>query len=437
MTRVRIIDFRELIEQDKIITNHEPVTKKEKKYSIDGIFSEEIYGPEVERDNIDNFGYVDFKNNYVVNPIMFDRLIKLFDGTKFIDMIMYNKRIDANGNIVDLEDEEGSEHEEFEDRNIGLDEFKERFIELLQKYVDTKQKNSLEYKRIIRWYFEGLLFIDCLPIFSPKLRPAQLIASENLFRLSEINNDYNFLINHTNMLKDIVNSDEEIYEDIKIQKLKLQYRVQIDVLKIVDSIIKNNIKGKRGTIRKQILGTRINYSARNVISPDPLCKMDEVYMNYITFHELYKGPLINLISTSENISLVEAEKFHIDTKNTFNKKMYRYMEELINKTEGGLYIILNRNPSISTSSILLMNIAKVKKDISDKTLSLCNNVLAGLGGDYDGDVLNIIALFSKEQVKEFEKIKPSNLIISVNNGDFNRDYGLDKDTLQAAYLLNN
>ena len=60
-----------------------------------------------------------------------------------------------------------------------------------------------------------------------------------------------------------------------------------------------------------------------------------------------------------------------------------------------------------------------------------------MGADYDGDVLNIIALFSREQYEAFQMLDPVYQIISSNDGNFNRTFTITKDAKLAAYLLAN
>ena len=88
--------------------------------------------------------------------------------------------------------------------------------------------------------------------------------------------------------------------------------------------------------------SRVNFSARNVIIPDSSLKIDEVDMNYLTFLELYKFYLVNIISISEGIDLVKAFRYVESCRTRFDEKLYRYMQELLTKTKGHMHIILNR-----------------------------------------------------------------------------------------------
>ena len=56
------------------------------------------------------------------------------------------------------------------------------------------------------------------------------------------------------------------------------------------------VKSKSGIIRNQICGTRINFSARNIISPARAgIKIDEIVLPYLTFLELYKFEIISIL----------------------------------------------------------------------------------------------------------------------------------------------
>ena len=156
------------------------------------------------------------------------------------------------------------------------------------------------------------------------------------------------------------------------------------MLKVGDSIIEL-IKNKRGTIRKIILAGRVNFSARNVIVPNPDLKTNEVILNYVTFVELYKIPLINLISLSEGISYVEAQRYVDQAQLSYDDKLYGYINELLSKTKGGVRVMINRNPSISVHSIAIVRVKAVTNDPHDYTMQLSNNILSGMGADFDGD----------------------------------------------------
>ena len=432
MTRLVMLDMMKEFNPEKVIKNSNPILKGE--FTQDGLFSEEIFGPEDEVNNVDNIGWIDLgKDNYILPPLMYHRVAKLIKARYLDSIIQYNKRIDADGNLTDEPDDDGRTAKIL-DANIGLYNFKKDFLYILNEYTPVRKKKDPEYRNLIKWYLEGKLFINKIPVFSPKLRPAQIFKDDKTFQFSEINNYYNFIIAHSNNLKAIYGDNN--FTDVMLQKAKVLYKIQTYMLKVGDNLIEL-IKNKRGAIRKIILAGRINFSARNVIVPNPDLKTNEVILNYVTFIELYKIPLINLVSLTEGINYIEAQKFVDQAQLAYDEKMYGYINELLTKTKGGIRCMINRNPSISLHSIAIVKVKTVTKDIHNYTMQLSNNILSGMGADYDGDVLNIIALFSREQYEAFQMLDPVYQIISSNDGNFNRTFTITKDAKLAAYLLAN
>lgn len=432
MTVMTMLKLEDLYDPSKVITNASPITKNE--FSPDGIFSTVIFGEDTDTDSLDVVGWVDLGDNYIISPLMYTRLAKLFKQRVLDSMIQFNKNISRDGNFVDDIPEPGSKLIVFEDSNIGLTAFKERFLELLQKYTEPEKKDSPEYRNLIKWYIEDKVFTSKLPIFSPKLRPAQLSKEDKTFQFSEINSYYNFIVSYAEMVKSIRGSDK--LEEVQLRKLKLMAKLQ-EYVNSSSELVLEFIKGKRGTIRKSILAGRVNFSSRSVIVPGPNLAINEIEISYRSFLELYKLPLINLIVKTEGCSHLEARSYLNRNNNRFVKRIYNYMLELVRGTKGGLKAILNRNPSISVYSIGIMTIVGVTDDPENYTMSVSNLILSGLGADYDGDVLNLIALFSDAQYQKFKKMDPYNQSISFNDGLYNRTAALDKDPKVAVYLLSN
>ena len=94
------------------------------------------------------------------------------------------------------------------------------------------------------------------------------------------------------------------------------------------------------------------------------------------------------------------------------------------------------NPSISYGSILSMNVADIKSDYSDLTMSIPINVLQFLAGDFDGDVLNIISIKDAKMAESYDKVfNPAYMMIDKNNGTFNRAARLIKDQAIGLYAF--
>jgi hypothetical protein len=191
--------------------------------------------------------------------------------------------------------------------------------------------------------------------------------------------------------------------------------------------IMDNIKSKSGLIRNQIMGTRVNFSARNIISPAKAgYKVDEIVLPYLTFLYLYKLEIVNIVSRIKGISLFEAEEVWHKASLKVDQEVYKVMKKIITDEEIG--ILLNRNPTISYGSMLYLRVAGIKDDYEDWTMSIHNGILSLLAGDYDGDVLNVISLKDSEMKEVFREVfSPVSLIIDSNNGKFNTALNLERD----------
>lgn len=426
--KLEIIDFNKIFDPEKVITSSTMLEKtrekkKEKKFDENSIFSERIYGDPEDPDNIDILGWIDFGEGEVINPIAFFRLKKLFKKENLNKIISFNKETNSEGEFIE---------EPIEDANLGLIEFKNRFLEMFEKYAN---KSKPEYKVIKDMYDNGTLFISKFPVFNPRIRPAVLLHNTLIY--DDINKYYNLIIKYNNEISNL-RLEETDKEDGILSKLEILYQIQFNCNKVVEAIIESFLKGKRGLFRRIMIGARLNFSSRLLIVPKPDGSLDSIDIPYVAFLELYKYFLVNLIYSTENISPNEALQRIEDAKNYFDPKIYKYMLELKDKTNLGCQFLIDRNPTINIGSIILVKLDKIKTDYNDLTMSLSNNVLACLGADFDGDVLNLIPIFTTDQKKAFENFKPSKLIISKNDGKFNRDFQFDKDQKLGLWnLVNN
>jgi len=339
-------------------------------------------------------------------------------------MIDFEAVLDVNGNIVaNDEDKEKNPY-----RNIGMDEFRHNFDEIIQYIYEnatTKEKDNL--MSLIN-NNRDKIFINKIPIYSITLRPALMI--KDTLKLDEVNNYYNLIIRNSNLIKAEIDND--------VINMPLLYTIQNEANKVFDKVLEN-IKGKDGFIRNNMIGSRINFSSRNVITPLPKgYKLDEVVLPYLTFLELYKFHIINIISRVKKITIVQATNIWYQATTNFSNEIYDIMMDIINKTNKGCKILLNRNPTIAIGSILCLNIAGVKKDYTDLTLGVNNVILSPLNGDYDGDTLNIVPIFDDEMKKVFSNaFSPKSLMISNNNGKFNYKLNIERDQALGIYTFNN
>jgi DNA-directed RNA polymerase beta' subunit len=305
---------------------------------------------------------------------------------------------------------------------LGVDEFYEKYTEVLDYYYNLRGCKYPELYEFLKNKDE--IFTDKIPVISIILRPAMRTA-EGL-KLDDINIKYQNILKNLEILRDV--------DAIKIIRDSTVEQIQAEFMLLSEEILEA-IKSKSGIIRNQICGTRVNFSARNIISPARAgYKIDEIVLPYLTFLELYKFEIINVLRETEGIGIKQAEKEWHSATLKYDEKVWKIMKKMIRDNEVG--VLLNRNPTISYGSILYLRVIDVKKDYNDVTMSLHNNILTCLAGDYDGDVLNLISIKDKTTRELFKKVfSPIHLVIDPNNGRFNNNLNLERDQVLGINAL--
>ena len=95
-------------------------------------------------------------------------------------------------------------------------------------------------------------------------------------------------------------------------------------------------------IRRNILGGRINYSARTVIVPNAKLKSYQIGLPYVAFVELYKEVIINLLVKLDGYDYSEAVNQWYNAYRDFDPKIYKVIQYILK--HGKPKVLLNRNP---------------------------------------------------------------------------------------------
>jgi DNA-directed RNA polymerase beta' subunit len=447
------LNFDDIYNPDRVVTNHNALNKK-KEYAEDGLFSEDIFGAltsdndygckcrkyvgkfynnyecdecgtKVKKleSNIEKIGWIKLGEGvYLISYIYYKFLEKLIGKKPLLGIINYGYTLQKDG-IID-EDDTDEDDPYF---GKGVLYLKENFEEILGYYLKKKKDKKDIYDFLLE--NKEYVFVDKIPIISVSLRPAIMV--NNTLKFDETNVFYSNLIKENKIFDTKIEGEKlEIITNATIS------RMQFLLNQLSEKIIEN-IKGKNGFIRNSIMGTRVNYSARNVISPAKAgVKLNEIVLPYLTFLELYKFEIINVIKKVKGINFMQAERRWFDATTKMDEEVYLIIKKMVEDYDN--YILLNRNPTISYGSILCLRIVEVKNDYDDLTTSLNNTILAPLSGDYDGDVLNIISI-KDEETKEIMKqvFDPVRMIIDSNTLNFNDALNVERDQVLGLYSLNN
>jgi DNA-directed RNA polymerase beta' subunit len=383
--------------------------------------------------NIDKIGWVDISgakydsdgvvtdigNGYkLVKYIPYMFLEKIIGRDNLKNIIHVPNSITINGELdADFLKESREQSPERKYWYIGATEFYEKYSEVLNYYNDLHKHPDQGIYDFLKDPDD--VFTDKIPVMSILLRPA--MRCDDGLQMDEINNIYIRIVKNANILNSKV-------EQLKIIKDSTLETIQAEYFALNEKIL-DEIRSKNGLIRNQICGTRINFSARNIISPAaPGIGIDEISIPYLTFIELYKFEIINIVRKIKNVSLKEAERIHYEATLKFDPEIHAICQEMVNSNEVG--VLLNRNPTINIGSIYYLRVKEVKNNYTDFTMSINNCILPLLNADYDGDVLNLISIKDTE-IREAMKavFSPKRFLISPNDGRFNTSLSLARDQI--------
>lgn len=211
--------------------------------------------------------------------------------------------------------------------------------------------------------------------------------------------------------------------------------------------VAERIKGKKGIIRNNLIGKRVNYSARTVISPDPRLKFNEVGVPF----QIAKKLTVPENVTEENIDyLKELIKNgpmnypganYLVTKTGSKKSIVpEIVDVLLEELEPGYVVerhlldgdsvIFNRQPSLHKLSMM----GHVVKVLPIKTFAINPGVCEPYNADFDGDEMNVHlpqTIEARQEVEQLMDVKHQ--LISPASGE--TVIGCIHDSITGLFLL--
>lgn len=359
-------------------------------------------------------GWVVLNDYTVIHPNMFKKLIA-FMGKKNLDAIInFDSKIDEDGFTVK---KDASKSNPF--IGIGFEEFKNRFNEIME-FFRNKYKanvNKMAYYEDIMKY-KSIVFTHSLPVYTSQLRPFSI--KQNRFNFEGNNALYNVIAGLAAKL-----NKSKIYSRGRTKPTnQILYDIQMKYMEIYADLEKV-IAQKKGYIRS-LNGGRCNFTARNVIIPDPDLRIDDIILPYPTLVELMSLTIINILTKTYSPS--EAYRIWDEARIEFNPMIADLIQGIINNQYVG--IILNRNPSISPASIIQLHVVGVTKD-DTYSCHVSLEILKSMGADFDGDTLNIMLIINDNFLLNAAKLFNPRLSmqVSYNDGMFNERMALQTDTM--------
>lgn len=356
--------------------------------------------------NLTICGYVDIAPYHILTFHGYNAFLKLFGKDIINDIITSTKKINVKGKII-------------EDGKETLITLYDNYNEKYYSYIGIEKK---------------YLFTSKIPVYSARLRP--LIHSRVHMAMLDVNQAYLSIVNNRNIL--ISSNVFRLKRDLEVQQTLNE--IQQQFLTIID-IVEGQIDEKNGVFRKSLAAGRLDYSARLVITLDTTLKPHEVSVPYSLMMVLYEEEIANYLSRMTNVSLSKAIDIIEENYTNVEPRLARIINHFLKSKDGlltdyregdqtknsGVWCLINRNPTISESSILYMRIRNIHDDPDDYTLHLAPDILGLLAADFDGDQCTLIATKDREFHKYFLNMCPTYTFIDRANGKYNKAMDFKKD----------
>ena len=253
------------------------------------------------------------------------------------------------------------------------------------------------------------MVLDVVPVIPPDLRPLVLLESGN-FATSDLNDLYRRIINRNNRLKKLMdlNAPEVI---IRNEKRMLQQAVDAlfdngrcrrPVLGSSNRPLKSltdMIKGKQGRFRENLLGKRVDYSARSVIVVGPELKLHQCGLPKKIALELYQPFIIRKLKEHGLADTIKSAKRMLERR---DPEVWDILEQVIHQHP----VLLNRAPTLHRMGIQAFEPVLVEGN----AITLHPLVCTGYNADFDGDQMAVHLPLSLEA-----KIESHVLMLSTHN----------------------
>ena len=308
-------------------------------------------------------------------------------------------------------------------RTIDVDKEVEKLREELQSTTaDGKIKKLAKRLKVLEGFQRSgirpeWMIMSVLPVLPPDLRP--LVALDGgRFATSDLNDLYRRVINRNNRLKQLLKIKAP---DIIVRNEKRMLQEAVDSLldngrrgkamtganKRPLKSLADMIKGKSGRFRQNLLGKRVDYSGRSVITVGPELRLHQCGLPKLMALELFKPFIFNKLVLRGLAPTPKAAKKMVDNQDPV---VWDILEEVIYEHP----VMLNRAPTLHRLGIQAFE----PKLIEGKAIQLHPLVCAAFNADFDGDQMAVhVPLSLEAQLEARGLMMASNNVLFPANGD--------------------
>ncbi|MDD3474767.1 MAG: DNA-directed RNA polymerase subunit beta', partial [Candidatus Dojkabacteria bacterium] len=370
----------------------------------------------------------------------FDKLIKILETAEIGTILTEDE-------YVDLEDRGLL----FFDAKMGAEAVKKLLADInIEEEVEKLRKDSKNQKGTKKaatikrlQYLEGFLLndmsptwmvMDVLPVLPPELRPI-IPLSGGKFATSDLNDLYRRIINRNNRLARLIeigapevilrNEKRMLQEsvDALIDNSHRPSKPMLNSKRLPYQSLTDDLRGKKGIFRKNLLGKRVDYSGRAVIDVDPNLRLDQCGLPKAVALEMFKPFVIHELLEAEEAPNIRIAKEMIDNEEEI-------VWDLLEKVIDGKPVLLNRAPTLHKYSIQGFYPRLVEGD----AIRIHPLVCKAFNADFDGDQMAVHVLLTDEAIEEAKKtMMASSNIVNISNSQVLATPS--KDMLLGFYMM--
>ena len=306
--------------------------------------------------------------------------------------------------------------------SIDLEEERKNIrAELKDNASEAKRKKLVKRLKIIEAFLESntkpeWMILDVLPVIPPELRPLVPLDGGR-FATSDLNDLYRRVINRNNRLKRLL---ELHAPDIIIRNEKRMLQESVDALfdngrrgraitgtsKRPLKSLSDMLKGKQGRFRQNLLGKRVDYSGRSVITVGPELKMHQCGLPKKMALELFKPFVYAKLEMYGMATTIKAAKRMVEKE---RPEVWDILEEVIREHP----VLLNRAPTLHRLGIQAYEPVLVE----GKAIHLHPLACTAFNADFDGDQMAVhVPLSIEAQLEARVLMMSSNNILSPASG---------------------
>ncbi|OZN25476.1 DNA-directed RNA polymerase subunit beta' [Actinobacillus seminis] len=294
--------------------------------------------------------------------------------------------------------------------------------ELQETNSETKRKKITKRLKLLEAFVQSgnkpeWMVLTVLPVLPPDLRPLVPLDGGR-FATSDLNDLYRRVINRNNRLKRLL---DLIAPDIIVRNEKRMLQESVDALldngrrgrAITGSnrrplkSLADMIKGKQGRFRQNLLGKRVDYSGRSVITVGPYLHLHQCGLPKKMALELFRPFIYAKLESRGFATTIKAAKKMVEREDAI---VWDILAEVIREHP----ILLNRAPTLHRLGIQAFEPILIE----GKAIQLHPLVCAAFNADFDGDQMAVhVPLTLEAQLEARALMMSTNNILSPANGE--------------------